>query len=297
VGKILDHIKKAVSEKKKLVVKFSKYQRELVSEKIELDGIKYDKIVIQNSINREIDLTFDPNSYNDFSQNFLMSDGKTETRRGFLFKTETKGLLPVDNNEIIYITLYQEKDFNKRRESLREYLFGNGFYGDVVDNPEIAPTGIGRERKTGTFGCVRTEFKKSKYTKKCNDEKIGNLYKRFHAGIDIRADVGTELKSITSGTAYVHDIDDGDIGKFVQITSTMPDGRTISYVYGHMESINISNGSTVNKGGVIGTSGATGNAKNVDYKHCHITVKIDGTLVDPNGRMKTKFDLDGNVIN
>ena len=160
---------------------------------------------------------------------------------------------------------------------------------------QIAPTNFGGDKKTGMYGCTRLNTKTSNYTKPCNDEKVGELYKRFHGGIDIEVNSGiTEIKAIVDGTVVIHDMDDGDLGKWVQITGTTKDNKVIKYLYGHLNSISVENGIEVKKGAIIGIGGETGNAANVDVKHCHIQIKIDGNSNDPNGYFKTKFDSNGN---
>ncbi len=178
-------------------------------------------------------------------------------------------------------------------------MFGGkaSFYGDIVDNPEIAPTQSAGDKKTGMYGCTRLNTKISNYTKPCNDEKVGELYKRFHGGIDVEIISGiTELKAVIDGTVVIHDLDDGDLGKWVQITGKSKESKVIKYLYGHLNSISVINGANIKKGEIIGIGGETGNAANVDVKHCHLQIKIDGNSRDPNGYFKTKFEANGNKI-
>jgi hypothetical protein len=130
VGKMLEYIKKAVNENKKLIVSWPTGKPEFAAENIELDGVRYDKIKVINSVQKGGEVTFDPKSYESFSQDVPMSNGKMDVQRGFVFKTETKGLLPLSYFEVITVLLYQEKDFEDRLESLRAYLFGDNTPSD-----------------------------------------------------------------------------------------------------------------------------------------------------------------------
>ena len=48
------------------------------------------------------------------------------------------------------------------------------------------------------------------------------------------------------------------------------------------------------KGDVIAVAGATGNAANVAFKHCHLTIYVDQVeCTTPSEYIKTKFDSNG----
>ena len=49
-------------------------------------------------------------------------------------------------------------------------------------------------------------------------------------------------------------------------------------LYGHNQSLNVSEGQSVSKGAVIAFAGSTGNSTG---PHCHFEVEINGEAVDP----------------
>jgi len=55
-------------------------------------------------------------------------------------------------------------------------------------------------------------------------------------------------------------------------------GNRLYTLYGHLSSVNVSNGQTVSKGQVIGYSGNTGNSYGA---HLHFEVKVNGISVNP----------------
>jgi murein DD-endopeptidase MepM/ murein hydrolase activator NlpD len=284
----LKTIKEQVAKDKLITVHLpdaGKWAKELNGENIKLDNTTYEKIRFKNFCQKEP-------SYSDLKnyKSTLYADKKAASI-DFYNKDSPKDVL-------FNLTVFDAK-YDQKIESLKKYLFGeeNSFYDDPVDNPEIAPTSYGGNKKTGMYGCTRLNTKTSNFTKPCNDEKVGNFYKRFHGGLDIEIISGvTELKAVIEGTVVTHDIDDGDLGKWVQITGTSKENKVIKYLYGHLNSILVKNGANVKKGEIIGVGGETGNAVNVDVKHCHLQIKIDGNSIDPNGYFKTKFDVNGNKI-
>ena len=79
-----------------------------------------------------------------------------------------------------------------------------------------------------------------------------------HGGVDFRASIGTPVKAALSGT--VTEIESTNIrsgcqyGKFVLVKHA----NGLSTIYAHLSSVNVSKGSTVTTGEVIGYSGNTG---------------------------------------
>lgn len=51
-------------------------------------------------------------------------------------------------------------------------------------------------------------------------------------------------------------------------------------LYGHNQSLNVSEGQSVSKGQVIAFAGSTGNSTG---PHCHFEVQVNGSAVDPMG--------------
>jgi len=76
----------------------------------------------------------------------------------------------------------------------------------------------------------------------------------FHPGIDIRANIGSNVYAIAAGTVSVVDnIDDSKAGKWIAI-----DHGNFTSRYLHLNKINVSKGEFVQAGQIIGESGNTG---------------------------------------
>lgn len=101
--------------------------------------------------------------------------------------------------------------------------------------------------------------------------------KEFHNGIDIAMPTGTEINSVSEGTASVGYEADG-YGNYVTITYTYNKNTEVSFTYGHCEKILVTEDQTVKRGDVIATVGSTGKSTG---SHLHITYKIDGKEFNP----------------
>lgn len=97
----------------------------------------------------------------------------------------------------------------------------------------------------------------------------------FHAGIDIGVDYGTPIHSADSGVVVYSGWISG-YGNAVIIDH----GGGISTLYGHNQSLAVSEGQSVSKGSVIAYAGSTGNSTG---PHCHFEVDVNGSPVNPMG--------------
>ncbi|KOP79637.1 murein hydrolase activator EnvC family protein [Cytobacillus solani] len=89
----------------------------------------------------------------------------------------------------------------------------------------------------------------------------GQRWGRLHSGIDIGKGGRTEAVPIVasaSGTVIKANFD-RSYGNVVMITHVI-DGQVMTTVYGHMESLSVSNGQSVEKGQLLGYMGNTGNS-------------------------------------
>lgn len=96
--------------------------------------------------------------------------------------------------------------------------------------------------------------------------------KKKHLGIDIRAK-----------DKVVYPIDDGMItavkySPVLGISITIQHSNGYQSVYGHLDRINVLKNTAVSPLSPIGRSGSTGN---VTGEHLHLTIKKDGTAIDP----------------
>lgn len=96
-----------------------------------------------------------------------------------------------------------------------------------------------------------------------------------HAGLDLRAPIGTPLYPMATGRVTRVGVDP-EGGNVVYIEH--PDG--IKTYYAHLDSINVQVGDEVSDDTQIGTVGKTGNAADT-WPHCHFQVSQDGKTQDP----------------
>ena len=97
----------------------------------------------------------------------------------------------------------------------------------------------------------------------------------YHSGIDIGVDYGTPIHAADSGTVIYAGWISG-YGNAVIIDH----GNGMQTLYGHNQSLNVSEGQSVSKGKVIAFAGSTGNSTG---PHCHFEVQVNGSAVDPMG--------------
>lgn len=98
--------------------------------------------------------------------------------------------------------------------------------------------------------------------------------KRLHAGVDIGARTGTEIRSPASGKVVVAAYD-GRMGKFIRIDH----GYGIETTYGHLSKIHVKYGDRVHRSDLIGLVGSTG--KFSTGPHLHYQVAVNDKVVDP----------------
>lgn len=116
-------------------------------------------------------------------------------------------------------------------------------------------------RQTGEFGEKRTDH--------------------IHQGIDIGIPTGTSVYA-TEDNGIVTGKGNGSArGNYVEITYPRQNGKDITIIYMHLNSIDVKEGDKVNAGSVIGKSGSTGRSTG---PHLHFEVReggSKGTAIDP----------------
>ncbi len=120
--------------------------------------------------------------------------------------------------------------------------------------------------------------------------------------MDIKSPLSSPLYSMHAGLVYSSGIS-STLGNYVIIRSSV-NGESIYILYGHLQSVNVFNGSWVGQGGQLGLTGNTGNAVG-SVPHVHIQVRTavpnkvfnDWDTHDPEPYLGTKFDVNGNPIN
>ena len=96
---------------------------------------------------------------------------------------------------------------------------------------------------------------------------------RFHSGLDIGADYDDPVVAADSGVV-VHAAWLGGYGYAV----ILDHGQGLQTLYGHNNSLNVSEGQNVSKGQTIAFAGSTGYSTG---PHVHFEVRLNGEVVDP----------------
>ena len=100
---------------------------------------------------------------------------------------------------------------------------------------------------------------------------------RVHAGIDIAAEAGTQVRAAADGRVSAVE-QDGLLGTVVEITHA--EGYVTRYA-GLQEQPAVSVGAEVSAGDVIGGVGTTAISEAIDPVHLHFEVWKDGVAIDP----------------
>ncbi|HVF14774.1 MAG TPA: peptidoglycan DD-metalloendopeptidase family protein [Acidimicrobiales bacterium] len=102
---------------------------------------------------------------------------------------------------------------------------------------------------------------------------FGMRWGRLHSGIDIGAGYGASIRAAQGGTVILAGYN-GGYGNCVVIDH----GGGLSTLYGHMSSVQASEGEAVDAGDGIGEVGSTGNSTG---PHLHFETRIDGSAENP----------------
>jgi len=105
-------------------------------------------------------------------------------------------------------------------------------------------------------------------------DAFGPRGNRFHAGIDLVADLGTPVAAAASGRVSFAGFARGGWGKLVVVVHR--DG--VRTLYAHLSAIDVHRGAAVETGERLGLVGATGDASG---PHLHFEVRLRGAAVDP----------------
>lgn len=101
--------------------------------------------------------------------------------------------------------------------------------------------------------------------------------RKFHSGIDIAAPMNTPIRASNTGRVIMSGWY-GGYGKVVIIDHGIVRGQAITTLYGHLNSINVTQGQQVKQGQVIGRVGTTGYSTG---PHCHFEVRVKGQPRNP----------------
>lgn len=94
-----------------------------------------------------------------------------------------------------------------------------------------------------------------------------------HTGVDLRASIGTPIKSAISGTVVEYETNNPSFGKYIKVKN-----GDIVTVYAHCSKLSVKKGQQVKQGDIIAYSGDTGK---VNGPHLHFEVLWQSRYVDP----------------
>ena len=93
-----------------------------------------------------------------------------------------------------------------------------------------------------------------------------------HTGVDIASNLGTKIKSATSGEVVIAS-EEGDYGKHLKIQT-----GEVSIIYAHCNNLYVKQGDQVTQGQEIAEVGSTGNSTG---PHLHFEIRISERTIDP----------------
>lgn len=100
---------------------------------------------------------------------------------------------------------------------------------------------------------------------------------KTHDGVDIKAEKGTEVKSMNKGKV-TRVWEDALWGSCISIDHG---NGIVGYYYNLAKQTNVSEGDTVDSGEVIGAVGDTAQVESAELSHLHFGLKKDGSWIDP----------------
>lgn len=93
-----------------------------------------------------------------------------------------------------------------------------------------------------------------------------------HTGVDIATNMGTKIKSATSGEVVIAS-EEGDYGKHLKIQI-----GDVSIIYAHCNNLYVKQGDQISQGQEIAEVGSTGNSTG---PHLHFEIRISERTIDP----------------
>ena len=186
-------------------------------------------------------------------------------RRGSSANTEYyEQLLDMTNSEIVVST---SKKLNELKKEL--YIQSKSY-------DELILLAKNKETMLENLPAIQPVLNKNlKYMASGYGWRIDPIYhtRRFHAGMDFTAPVGTNVFATGNGVVVSAGWEQG-YGNCVQINH----GYGYITLYGHMSAIKVRNGQTVKRGDIIGLVGSTGKSTG---PHLHYEVHFKGQIMNP----------------
>lgn len=161
----------------------------------------------------------------------------------------------------------EKAELNKKEDELKKDA-------DRITN-EIKALASSSTTSTYSGGAMSWPIPSSHYITSPFGNRIHPITKtwKFHTGLDIGGSTGASIIAASSGTVIMASWYYG-YGNCVMIDH----GGGVVTLYGHLNSMSVSNGQSVSRGQQIGTCGSTGNSTG---PHLHFEVRKDGSYVDP----------------
>ena len=104
--------------------------------------------------------------------------------------------------------------------------------------------------------------------------RYGSRWGGSHSGLDVAAPTGTTIYAAAGGTVSTVQSLSGSYGNYLIINH----GNGVQTLYGHCNSILVSQGQSVSQGQAIATVGSTGNSTG---PHLHLEIRVNGTALNP----------------
>lgn len=143
----------------------------------------------------------------------------------------------------------------------------------AVGTPAVSTAGNAKSTYTmAVSGAVMSPFSGDELVK---SKTMGDW--RVHSGVDIKANVGTDVKCIADGTVISTE-NDTMMGNTVKIEHS---GGIVSIYSNLDEKFAVKKGETVKAGAVIGKVGESALAECMEEKHLHLEVTKNGKCIDP----------------
>lgn len=187
---------------------------------------------------------------------FYVQEGEQKSKKITLHVKSAsyeKETLKVDNSKVVL----SEEDKKRAR---KEYEDAMKIYGAIRDEALFSSAFVlpMQSKITSDFGKARV---------------YNDTLKGYHGGVDFRADVGTPIMACNDGEVVLAD------DRFYSGGSLVIDhGHGIYSCYFHMSAFNVTKGSKIAKGDIIGLSGKSGR---VTGPHLHFGIRVGSLQVDP----------------
>ena len=190
-------------------------------------------------------------------------------------KIKKKGMkfLKINKLKINSYGKLKNKEIDEIQEIIKEIsLLVSNVRGEVTETLTIAKNSdeqINKIKSTTTFIKPIEGTISSKYGQR---EPTTATVPKNHTGVDIAANMGTKIKSATSGEVVLAS-EEGDYGKHLKIQI-----GEVSIIYAHCNNLYVKQGDKIEQGQEIAEVGSTGNSTG---PHLHFEIRLSEKTIDP----------------